>query len=426
MGSTDESGSVSVSVPPSTSPDLTLVAPTETERIECLRINGASWRGPLTLDQYLRREELLENQDMTRHGALRTWILVDRNEPPNFRTILCSCETFAKRVFVAHAGGGGLEDDADNVLVAHTVGSVFCRPEFRGRGYARRMTDELAKVLDTWHHQEKEDAATREKTVFSTLYSDIGKQFYAAHGWKAFPATHITLDPYPRPRLRPQQPREDVIANGNGNGHHHAVVDMSLVKDMRAEDVETNMCSAAVLAKHRTILKDASRSDGRTKVAIVPDYAHMCWHWAREEFYIDILCPEKGFPGVKGAAVPDRGVYLCWNRRYGGDGKDRTLYILRTLYDEPASQVERQALVQGLAAALRRAQVEAHEWDMGHVEIWNPSPPVQEAAKMLDQGADLVHRDSYRIPSLRWNGEQLGLGRDVDVDWVWNERYAWC
>jgi hypothetical protein len=49
---------------------------------------------------------------------------------------------------------------------------------------------------------------------------------------------------------------------------------------------------------------------------------------------------------------------------------------------------------------------------------------LQEAAKLLDEQTALVERVSSGIPSLKWAGKELGLGKDVE--WVWNERYAWC
>ena len=53
--------------------------------------------------------------------------------------------------------------------VSHGIGSVFCNPEYRGRGYAQRMMAELGKKLDTWNQGQGT------KTYFTVLYSDIGK-----------------------------------------------------------------------------------------------------------------------------------------------------------------------------------------------------------------------------------------------------------
>ncbi|PGH02349.1 hypothetical protein AJ80_08871 [Polytolypa hystricis UAMH7299] len=391
MGSTD------YYMPSADSPDLVIVIPTDAERIECLDLNGQEWKGPLNSAQYIQRENHLINQDITRDGALTCWVLVDGTLPPDDRPILSSCESFSKAAFLAH--GGHVED-----ILAHGVGSVFCRPEFRGRGYARRMIAELAEKLDTWQHEK----TARGKSVFSVLYSDIGKKFYAQFGWKAFPSSHFSLAPISKEEF----------------GSDIAGLEGVAVRDMTGEDVKQFMCSKAVINKYREILREASKCSKTSKVALSPDFEHMSWHWAREEFYSQALLPERGVPNIKGACVEDCRVFVTWNRNFGNKKNENTLYILRCLYDEPTSPSEEKPIVKALAGVLFRAQLEAHEWDMDHVEIWNPTPLIEKAVKLLSPDTEMVHREKSSICSLKWNGASLGLGDEVD--WFWNEKYAWC
>lgn len=153
---------VAYELPPSNSPSLALLHPTQEEKVETWKLNGASWSGPMSLSLYIRRETHLENQTFTKDGGITFWVLVDSTLPPNKRPLLGSCESFRKRALVARAGK--LED-----VVSHGIGSVFCNPDYRRRGYAQRMMDELGKKLDTWNQQDGR------KTDFSVLYSDIGK-----------------------------------------------------------------------------------------------------------------------------------------------------------------------------------------------------------------------------------------------------------
>ncbi|EGE82272.1 hypothetical protein BDDG_05215 [Blastomyces dermatitidis ATCC 18188] len=390
-------GSSDCYLPPSDSPDLTLVVPTTAERIQCLKANSREWRGLLDPDQYIQRENHLMNQDMTKDGAMTQWILVDRHLPPDNRPILSSCESFGKRAWLAH--GGEVEQ-----IIAHGVGSVFSKPEFRRRGYGGRMITELAKKLDTW----QQENSVRKKGIFSVLYSDIGKNFYGERGWKAFPSSHICLPTTSNDRVQQVTPG----------------VDFGMGREMQADDVRRLMCSDAALERYKQVLREASLNSKKAKVGFVPDYAALSWHWAREEFYSKILVPAKGVPKVKGACVESRKVFICWNRNFGKTDKDHVLYILRTLYEEPNSPAEEKAVIEALAATLYRAQLQAHEWGMSRVEIWNPSPVVEKAAKMLSETAQVEHREQTSICSLKWNGKQLGLGEDVD--WYWNEKYAWC
>jgi hypothetical protein len=148
---------------------LALVHPTEKEKLIQFNLNGAEWKGALTLPAYLRRETVLSQQALTRDGGISYWILVDTSLPNNpldpdsgTRLPLASCETYRKKALVWH--NGKLQD-----VICHGIGSVFCANHLRKRGYAQRMMRELSKVLKT--HQTSEEMGC----LFTVLYSDIGK-----------------------------------------------------------------------------------------------------------------------------------------------------------------------------------------------------------------------------------------------------------
>lgn len=370
------------------SPDLILVPATPSERIASIRLNSVAWKGPLDVETYIERENHLLQQRLTRDG-LTCWILVDRNEPEDNRTILSSCESYRKTAVLAH--NGQVEK-----IATHGVGSVYCRPEFRGKGYAKRMLEELSVKLETWE-MEKEP---RRKSLFTVLFSDIGKKFYAQFGWRPFLSSHMSLP-----------------ATADGGQEEG-------VRDLFAEDVQKCLCSEAVLAKLRDQMLVASQKSSVAKIAILPNFDHFVWHWAREEFYAENLYSERSPPVVKGAGDEQARVYCAWNRNFGQTPEDNVLYILRWVYDDPTSPAEEEATIKAMAAILRRAQQEAHEWNMSKVEFWNPTPLLQKAVALLDPEAELVHREKESISSLRWTGEEQGLGKDVE--WWLNEKYTWC
>ena len=150
---------------PANSSKLALLHPTQEEKIATWVMNGQMWRGRLSIPEYLRREQHLEDQAFTRNGGITFWILVDSSAPANDRTIIASCESLKKRALIARENGQ-VED-----IISHGVGSVFCNPEFRRRGYAQRMLAELAEKLNSWQQQDGRRAE------FSVLYSDIGKVY---------------------------------------------------------------------------------------------------------------------------------------------------------------------------------------------------------------------------------------------------------
>jgi GNAT superfamily N-acetyltransferase len=146
-------------LPDSRSPTLILTHPTEAEKVRQFTLNGASWRGALSLEAYLRREIHLASQEATHNGGISFWALVDKADLDT-RRVLCACETYRKRAVVASKG-------TVQVSVVHGIGSVFCPPEFRGRGYAGRMMEMLGAQLSNWQ--------ATEGCPFSVLFSDIGK-----------------------------------------------------------------------------------------------------------------------------------------------------------------------------------------------------------------------------------------------------------
>jgi len=151
------------------SPKLQLVIATAEEAIAQSHKNATSWRGPLQLEAYLRRESHLASQAFTRDGGLTTWVLVSTAVDASKRKVLAGCETYRKRALVTKKG------QVEEVM-AHGIGSVFS--EYRGRGYGARMMKELGEKLRTWQ-------VAHQPCLFSILYSDIGKV-----------CLHIALSPH--------------------------------------------------------------------------------------------------------------------------------------------------------------------------------------------------------------------------------------
>lgn len=159
-----EISSSAADIPDSTSPSLALVHPTAAEKLATWRLNSQIWCGRLSLEAYLRRESVLANQTLTRDGGITFWILIDTSAPTSTpRMILASCETYRKRALIA-MGNAKVEE-----VVSHGIGSVYCNPQLRGKGYAGRMMKEIGMKLNTWQQEDGKRAD------FTVLFSDIGK-----------------------------------------------------------------------------------------------------------------------------------------------------------------------------------------------------------------------------------------------------------
>ncbi|KZF19355.1 hypothetical protein L228DRAFT_241596 [Xylona heveae TC161] len=347
------------------------------------------------------------------------------------RTVLSSCETLRKRALVAH-------DNKVEDVVAQGVGSVFCQPHLRGHGYSSRMMDELARKLTT-HHGESG------KCAFTVLFSDIGKKFYAKHGWHPFDSTHIALPP--------AAAGAGAGAANGGAANGHAKV-RGLARPLYANDL-AELCEADERLIRRYLTAKAS-VPGKVHVALVPDVDTMQWHHSREEFIAEELF--KRDPAIKGAIVgdePGKRVWCIWTRTWASkdDVEDggNVMQILRIVAEEHVlascndlavshhhgvvdgvdgrqSTADSSHLEEAIVALLLMAQDEANKWNMKEVNIWNPTDLVVRATRRILPSAEVIDRESESITSLMWYGNGLDGVKEYpkNLVWVGNEKYGWC
>ncbi|KAF2842266.1 hypothetical protein M501DRAFT_968590 [Patellaria atrata CBS 101060] len=388
----------SLPLPERDSPTLTLVQPTEDEKIAQWKLNGTSWKGALpNVESYVAREAYLEQQELTRNGGLTLWVLVDI--AAKNRQVLCGCDTYRKKAMM-------WKDGRVKDVVSYGIGSVFCPPDKRGKGYAGRMMKELGKILKTWK------LADGEQCLFTTLYSDIGKKFYANHGWNPYPSSYISV---PASFTLPQS--------------------LPAVRALYAPELAELCTIDENLVRQRLELLP---KDSKTTVALTPDVATIRWLHAREEFVGREVYHK--VPDIKGALVgTEKGgrVWAIFTRMwYNSDPKatnGNILYFLRLVIedkvtDEPTEKptdFQESKHTLAIAAIIAFALNQVKEWGMEEVQAWNPTADVVAAAKYLYPEAKAINRDEESIASLMWYGTETGNNKE-DVDWIECEKYVWC
>ena len=184
-------------------------------------------------------------------------------------------------------------------------------------------------------------------------------------------------------------------------------------------------------------LLQQSSSAGKTTVALIPDWETLEWHHAREEFFAKEMLHMT--PDVKGAYVHVKDgprIWCVWGRFFGTEASGDVFHILRLAVEgeedltstnsgipnnddsvDPSDQ-----RIPAIAALFRAAQNEAFKWGMKQVQMWNPSPLAVRAARLIDPSVQIVHRGEESIASLRWHGSEPA----ENVEWLGNEKYAWC
>ncbi|KAL7900239.1 hypothetical protein HDV63DRAFT_370674 [Trichoderma sp. SZMC 28014] len=381
-------------LPSSASPTIILTNPTPPERTRTWTYSQPEWGNSLTVPEYLNREEYLLTIPLARNGGITNWILTDSaaavDPTTGERPVLASCETLRKRALVR--GKDGIVRD----VWAYGIASVFTYSEFRSKGYASKMI-ELLRGYMTAKQQESGEPA------FSILFSDIGKEFYAKHGWMSLENTQIEY----RVKKNPVE------------------FDASIIKLLGDEDLASLAERDEELIRKEMALPNSAEAS-KIRVAVLPDIDTLQWHFYRQAFICNTAYGRK--PTVHGALYtsPSTGsrVWGLFERNhYGGPNKPEknVLSFLRFVVED--SDIIDEELFEAVVGIFRAAEKEAKDWECSKVEIWNPLDRVR---KIVEDAAEFesifVVRDAKNLASLNWFGE----GTAEDLDWVVNERFEWC
>lgn len=229
----------------------------------------------------------------------------------------------------------------------------------------------------------------------------ISQIFYAKSGWIPYISSHVSLSQKPRAEQPPNNVR------------------LLLAKDLKL------LCQKDEQLLRQS-LQDFSNQTHDFRLAFIPDDATLAWHHAREDFLSTELLGK--VPDIKGALVVSesgQSTWCIWSRFFSKSYKDNVLYILRIVVDGEAysSETVDPKRIQQVADCLSAAQEQAGIWGMTSVDLWNPSPTILAGCQRLNPDLRIIHRDQESIACLNWYGKQPGLDK---VEWVANEKFAWC
>lgn len=388
-------------LPGSSSNSVILATPSDDERIRSWTAFHADFGTGSTLAQYIDRQRAYtQTIPLAINGAVAPWILTTNNSESESepRPLLSACETIRKRALYRDPSTGAVKD-----VSAHALSVVFTPIEARRRGYAGRMTSLVSEML-AQQHKTKPEAAQ-----FSYLYSAIGSDFYKKNGgWQA--AAENSLLEF------------DVAgASLEEDSSSGSAVDVTddMLPGLAARDEE--------LLRAELALPPSDPS--KIRMAFCPDMLTLGSMYVREDRVLGRFAGRK--PTVRGAVHGQDGkrIWALWMRCRYPAGKDGTpekyrLHLLR-LAMEDRSSLSEDDLVEGLRGVFAVALREAKAWNCDVIDTWNPSEEIREVVqrRLPELGAKMVERHESDIACLRWFGEDCEA---KDIDWVANERYAWC
>ncbi|OAA32198.1 Acyl-CoA N-acyltransferase [Moelleriella libera RCEF 2490] len=378
---------------------LILAKATPDERVKIWTEQQPCWGAQYTVETFIQREVQLLQCLLAKDDGVTAWILTDPSAPPDHRPILSSLEIFRKRALVRDDKHGTLRD-----ATAYGVASVFTFEQHRRKNYASKMLSLVGEKL------------TEEGADFSILYSDIGKTFYARHHWVPFPSFHLAF------------PSADNFVNDAPCHHSPGLVKMADLVDI-ADSCESILRDKMGASRCKDETQDA------VQVALLPDLATFVWHLVRQTFLCEQVLGEA--PDVHGAWYePPRSdqqnlqqqshqrVLMLWSCTLSGGRtkpENNVMTVLHLAIEDDA--ISDQELSKALEFILGIMHTEARKWLCNRIEIWSPSERIQRlVSNMADIKASLVVREESNVASLRWFGD----GPVSRVQWVNNEKFAWC
>ncbi|KAI9791066.1 MAG: hypothetical protein M1816_004297 [Peltula sp. TS41687] len=362
---------------------------------------GGPWGAPLSVSDYLERERINEEAEANRAGQITYWVLsktpkrvgpIDHEEKVDEDDIVASCETLRRPVIIWTREHGYNDGES-----AYGIASVFTHPKYRGQGAAAVLMQKLAGWVDGAN------------APFTALYSDLGEDFYARRGgWYAYSSRQLAL------KVSSQPKRDDAAPSPSR---------LPECQPLRREDLQ-ELCDLDVkmLKEEYRNQKRVDRPDGKwVRVAFVPSFAQACWHFDVRDFMAKVVRGKT--PLVKGGVVPNAQEPRCW-LYWMHDLNLNRLVVLRLVIKEDDGKDD---VRKDLTALLHAAVVEAREWNLTDVVVWNPPTALVEAAELLEpddiERSDVYSRDSNDLPCLRWRrGEK---SRD-QILWEANEKFEWC
>ncbi|AEO54686.1 hypothetical protein MYCTH_2297516 [Thermothelomyces thermophilus ATCC 42464] len=400
-----------------TASDIEFAEATPEQRRISWELCSRKWAAPMSVDDYVEREQHMAEHELNRDGGCRYWVLYLKGYP---RQVIASCETLRKPMFIADCAERRVRE-----AHGYVVTNVYTNPTYRRQGMAAFL---LRRV------QERMDA----DSDCSVLYSDSGRSYYASLGWLPITSHQATLtllpstssSPSTTPSTPPRRPQTRPL-------------NLSELPDLCQKDIAhlTRTLTSLVTAT-------AASNNNNTSICFLPTYAQISWHLARAKFDALKILPSTTMattPLTVGAVTlpSQQGVaWACWSH----DWRNKRLRVLRLARegdsrveggagkeDEVLEEVEEGSDVAvdetacvDVAALLEAAVAEARQWGFLEVVVWNPSDLVKMGCKSVGNALPdevkvvFEQRVEGCVPSLRWKGGKVLAGV------VWEENHGYC
>ncbi|EKM56951.1 uncharacterized protein PHACADRAFT_91589 [Phanerochaete carnosa HHB-10118-sp] len=373
---------------------LSLFAATPEQVIESRKRTHMEWARGLSMEEYLKRDEIMDFQEHAANGKLMTWVLASRSDPTTL-DFKCSCETYAFLPLATYRRPVILATPTSSITteaLGYEIASVYTPPRNRGKGYATHMMRLLHWVLaprsflpefpSQWGTMPE---SPLQDALFSVLYSDVGREFYfragprpGQPGWSVCGVLSTHWD---------VPPQSDASVDRN----QWRWLSRSDCIDIWEQDAELMKSDAAALAQkqHKTVftfLPDNGIGQFSMHRLITIDT------WLRH-----VYPPEPW--GVQ--LVSSRGLtFATWTF----EPETRVMVLTRL-----------RSTAEDFPALLEALQFKAQEIGLDTIETWNIPEDLKGVGDQL--GARTLERSEH-LSAAKWYGSEP----EEQVEWVFNEK----
>ncbi|KAI0072073.1 hypothetical protein K474DRAFT_1711926 [Panus rudis PR-1116 ss-1] len=377
------------------------------QTIESRKRTAVQWKKGFTVDEYLKRDAIMDEYEHARDGKLVTWVLAPRDDPQTL-DFMCSCESFKRPGIVARRTPKGpiVEE-----IPCYGVASVFTPAEKRGKGYAKHMMrllhwvlaprDNLPEFPSEWGAPPSLPPNVGD-ALFSVLSSDIGPFFYAESGPAVKGSGWIIRDPYQTiwSSIRASPP----LNASNSVAGEWRLLDEDAAKILWDKDGELMKKEAA-----RFMSSTATRP---AAFALLPTQGVAAFNFHRQMSFtpdgkIQLPAETWGIQLITPDANPhEPNVFATWTIERQDQPQNFVVTRLR-------------ATPETFPTLLGKIFEVAKKEGVDQVDIWNLPKDLEAVARGL---GGVTSDRSLHLPSFKWYGPES----EEQVDWLFNEKYLWC
>ncbi|KAL2181028.1 uncharacterized protein P884DRAFT_236406 [Thermothelomyces heterothallicus CBS 202.75] len=123
-----------------TASDIEFAEATPEQRRISWELCSRKWAAPMSVDDYVEREQHMAEHELNRDGGCRYWVLYLKGYP---RQVIASCETLRKLMFIADCAERRVRE-----AHGYVVTNVYTNPTYRRQGMAAFLLRRVQERMD--------------------------------------------------------------------------------------------------------------------------------------------------------------------------------------------------------------------------------------------------------------------------------------